>query len=165
MLIGKNDERIRLIKIKVNDILKKEVLMGRIIAYDIGNKRIGVALSDPFNQMALPQETYFRKNLLSDVEFLARLAVEKEATVIVCGLPLNFDGSKSEQTLICEGFVEELKKHTDLPVVYEDERFTTKEARRVLIDGSVSRKDRKNVIDSIAASYILDGYMRKIKNK
>ena len=62
-------------------------------------------------------------------------------------------------------FVEELKKYTNIPIVFEDERFTTLEARRVLIEGNVSRKDRKDVIDKVAASYILESYINKINKK
>lgn len=136
--------------------------MGRIIAFDIGNKRIGVAISDPFNSMALPLETYWRKNFEKDLNYLVNLAKEKGADTIVCGLPLNFDGSKSEQTALTESFVEELKKRTDIPIVFQDERFTTMEARRVLIEADMRREKRKDVIDKIAASYILEDYMRKI---
>ena len=134
------------------------------IAFDIGDKRIGVAVSDPFMQMALPYETYYRKNFKKDVEYLCTLAKNRNATLIVCGLPLNFDGSQSEQTLKTLSFIEELKKNTNIPIVTEDERFTTLEARRVLLEADVSRQDRKSVIDKIAASYILEGYMNKIKN-
>ena len=137
----------------------------KCIAFDIGDKRIGIAVSDPFCQMALPLETYYRKNFIKDLQYLANLAKERYADVIVCGLPLNFDGSESEQTLKTKSFVEELKKHTNIPIVFEDERFTTLEARRVLIEGNVSRKDRKDVIDKVAASYILESYINKINKK
>ncbi len=137
----------------------------KCIAFDIGDKRIGIAVSDPFGTMALPLETYFRKNFNKDVAYLCEIAKKNYAEVIVCGLPLNFDGSKSEQTLKTESFVEELKKHTEIPIVFEDERFTTLEARRILIEGNVRREDRKSVIDKVAASYILDGYLQKLKNK
>lgn len=135
----------------------------KYIAFDIGDRRIGIAVSDPFCQMALPLETYFRKNFNKDLEYLSKIAKERFADVIVCGLPLDFDGKKSEQTLKTESFVEELKKHTDIPIVFQDERFTTKEARRVLLEGDVSRQDRKSVIDKVAASYILETYMAKQK--
>lgn len=135
----------------------------KLIAFDIGTKRIGVAVSDPFMSMALPDKTYFRKNFKEDIAALVRIAKEKGADRIVCGLPVNFDGSESEQTAITREFIEALKAATDIPVVTADERFSTKEATRVLIMGDVSRKDRKNYVDSIAASYILEDYMRKIK--
>ncbi len=137
----------------------------KYMAFDIGDKRIGIAVSDPFCQMALPLETYFRKNFVKDLQYLSNIAKERYVDQIVCGLPLNFDGSESEQTLKTKSFVEELKKYTDIPIVFEDERFTTLEARRVLIEGNVSRKDRKSVIDKIAASYILESYLNKINRK
>ena len=136
----------------------------KAIAFDIGDKRIGVAVSDPFGEFALPLETYHRKNFNKDIEYLVKLAKDRFVDIIVCGLPLNFDGTKSEQTLKTESFVEELKKHTDIPIVFEDERFTTLEARRVLIEGNVRREARKSVIDKVAASYILENYLLRRKN-
>ena len=138
--------------------------MQRVLALDIGDKRIGVAVSDPFGTMALPLETYYRKNFEKDVKYLADLAKSRYADVIVCGLPLNFDGTESEQTLKTKSFVEKLKTVTDIKIMFEDERFTTLEARRVLLQGDVSRADRKTVIDKIAASYILETFMQKVKN-
>ena len=137
----------------------------KCICFDIGDKRIGVAVSDPFGEKALPLETYYRKNFNKDLEYLAHLAESRYAEVIVCGLPLNFDGSRSEQTEKTESFIQELKKKTNIPIVTEDERFTTLEARRILIEGDVKRQDRKAVIDKVAASYILETYLLKIKNQ
>lgn len=138
--------------------------MDRIIAFDIGVKRIGIAISDPFGEMALPVETYHRVGFVKDIEYLIKIANEKGAKTIVCGLPVNFDGSRSVQTDITENFIEELKKRTDIEVVTNDERFTTLEARRILLEADVSRKDRKQVIDKIAASYILEDYLNKLHN-
>ena len=136
----------------------------RIIAFDIGDKRIGVAASDPFNTFALPGTTYFRtKSAEADAENLAKLVREKDAGLIVCGMPVNFDGSESVQTEKTRRFVEILQTKTDVPIVFEDERFTTMEADRVLIAGGVRRENRKQSIDSIAASYILEGYLNKKK--
>mgnify|MGYP002552613192 CR=1 FL=1 len=136
----------------------------KLIAYDIGNKRVGVAVSDPFMSMALPRETYWRKNFEKDIAFLAELAKKEGADRIVCGLPVNFDGSVAEQTRITQSFIDKLKEATDIEVVTADERFSTKEATRVLIAGNVSREKRKNYVDSIAASYILEDYIKKSKN-
>ena len=88
---------------------------------------------------------------------------EKDAGLIVCGMPVNFDGSESVQTEKTRRFVEILQTKTDVPIVFEDERFTTMEADRVLIAGGVRRENRKQSIDSIAASYILEGYLNKKK--
>mgnify|MGYP000758637151 CR=1 FL=1 len=136
----------------------------RIVAFDIGDKRVGIAASDPFNTFALPGETYWRtRNAEEDAAKLAAVAAEKGAGLIVCGLPLNFDGTESVQTEKTRRFVGLLQTKTDIPIVFEDERFTTMEAERVLIAGGVRRENRKNSIDSIAASYILEGYLHKKK--
>jgi len=137
--------------------------VGRIIAFDIGDKRIGVAISDPFGEMALPLETYWRKGYDKDIDYLIKLAKEKFADVIVCGLPVNFDGSESEQTQKTREFVKSLSERTDIKVVTADERFTTMQARRVLLEADMRREKRKDVIDKIAASYILEDYLRKLK--
>ena len=139
--------------------------MGRIIAFDIGDKRIGIARSDPFNEMALPVETYWRKGFEKDIDYLIKIAKEKYAETIVCGLPVNFDGSESEQTVKTREFIERLKQKTNIAVVTADERFSTMQARRVLIEGDVRREKRKDVIDKIAACYILEDYLRKLKLK
>ena len=137
--------------------------MGRIIAFDIGDKRVGVAITDPFGEMALPVETYWRKGFEKDIDYLIKLAKDKFAEVIVCGLPVNFDGSRSEQTDKTEEFITKLKEKTDIKVVTQDERFSTKQARNLLLEADMRREKRKDVIDKIAASYILEDYLRKIK--
>ena len=137
----------------------------RIMALDIGDKRIGVAVSDPGNTFALPAQTYFRTgNAEGDAAALAALAAEKGVGLIVCGLPVHFDGTESIQTVKTRRFVELLRGKTSLPIEYEDERFTSIEAERDQIAGGVRRKGRKKSIDSIAASYILEGYLNK-RNK
>ena len=139
--------------------------MGRIIAFDIGDKRVGVAISDPFGEMALPLETYWRKGFEKDVDYLVKLAKDKFAEVIVCGLPVNFDGSVSEQTQKTQEFIAKIKEKTDIKVETQDERFSTKQARNLLLEADMRREKRKDVIDMIAASYILEDYLRKIKNQ
>lgn len=118
-------------------------VMERYIAFDIGDKRIGVAVSDPFNTYALPSQTYFRKGFEKDVEALAHLAEEKGATTIICGLPVNFDGSEALQTGKTRRFIQALRERTAIPVVCEDERFTTMMAHEVLISEGMRRKSAK----------------------
>ncbi|MBQ9728565.1 MAG: Holliday junction resolvase RuvX [Clostridia bacterium] len=138
----------------------------RAIAFDIGDRRIGVAISDPFNEYAMPCDTYFRtRNFEADVEAIAKIAKERGVGVIVCGMPVNFDGTESIQTVKTREFIEALKTKTTLPIELEDERFTTMQARDTQIMGGVKRADRKKTIDSIAASYILEGYLSRMKNK
>ena len=135
--------------------------MKKYVCLDIGDKRIGIAVSDPFGSMALPYDTLHRKNFSEDLKKLVEIAKKRGADVIVCGLPLNFDGSKSEQTLKTESFIEELKKICDIPIEIQDERFTTREAHRVLISENMRRDKRKMHVDAVAASFILEDYMRK----
>ena len=137
--------------------------MEAIIAFDIGDKRIGVAFCDPILQIPLPVETYFRKGLHADVEYLVNLAKTRAADRIVCGMPLNFDGSESVQTEKTRFFVNALTEATDIPISLVDERFTTMEAHRVLIEGDMRREKRKGVVDKVAASYILENYLESIK--
>lgn len=137
--------------------------MERYVAFDIGDRRIGVAVSDPFNTYALPSQTYFRKAFKEDVAALARIAEEKGATVIVCGLPVNFDGTEAVQTEKTRRFIDELKNAVSVPVVCEDERFTTKMAHETLITEGMRREKRKNYVDALAAANILDGFLAKLK--
>ena len=136
----------------------------RAIAFDIGDKRIGVAISDPFNEYAMPCETYFRtRNFQADVQALAQIAKERGVGVIVCGMPVNYDGTESVQTVKTQAFIDALKKATDLPIELEDERFTTMQARETQMAGGVKRGDRKKTVDSIAASYILESWLNRKK--
>ena len=139
--------------------------MERYVAFDIGDKRIGVAVSDPFNTYALPSQTYFRKNFKEDIAALAALAREKGATAIVCGLPVNFDGTEALQTQKTERFISALKEAGSVPVICEDERFTTVMAHETLISEGMRREKRKQYVDALAAANILDGYLQKINKK
>ena len=137
--------------------------MGRIVAFDIGDKRVGVAVTDPFGNMALPLETYWRKGFKTDAENLIELAKKQGAETIVCGLPVNFDGSESVQTAKTREFIEQLKALTEIPIETQDERFSTLQSRRLLLEADMRREKRKDVIDKIAASYILEDYLAKKK--
>ena len=139
--------------------------MERYVAFDIGDKRIGIAVSDPFNTYALPSGTYFRKNLQADLTALVNIVKEKGATQVICGLPVNFDGSEALQTRKTERFLTELKAVCPVPVVCEDERFTTAMAHEVLISEGMRREKRKNYVDALAAANILDNYLSRINKK
>lgn len=135
------------------------VTMGRILALDVGNVRIGIAVSDPMGIIANPLETYVRKGLQQDAEYVAKLAVGKDVSLIVSGLPLDLKGREMEQVAKTREFIDELSKHCDIPIEYLDERFTTVSAERLLIEGNVRREDRKKVIDKVAATIILQNYL------
>ncbi len=139
--------------------------MERYVAFDIGDKRIGVAVSDPFNTYALPSQTYFRKERQADLNALVEIVRQKGATVAVCGLPVNFDGSEALQTRKTKKFIEDFTAVCPVPVVCEDERFTTVMAHETLISEGMSRKKRKNYVDALAAANILDGYLARVNGK
>jgi putative Holliday junction resolvase len=139
--------------------------MERFMAFDLGEKRIGIAVSDPFNTYALPVETYHRKNLKTDIDALLKIIKEKRITAIVCGLPVNFDGTDSIQTQRAKYFIDRLKEATDIPVYTADERCTTMQAHEVLIEEDYSREKRKKYVDTLAATFILDGFLSSLKNK
>ena len=138
--------------------------MERFLCLDIGDKRIGVAVSDPFNTYSLPVETYHRKNLKTDLAKIEWLVKEKGATALVCGLPVNFDGSPSIQTQKANYFIERLKEILQVQIFTVDERCTTCEAEEVLISQGKSRQERKGLVDSLAAASILQGFLNE-KNK
>ncbi|MCD8307281.1 MAG: Holliday junction resolvase RuvX [Clostridia bacterium] len=137
--------------------------MERYVAFDIGDRRIGVAISDPGNTYALPSETYNRKGFRDDVAAVAQIAQEKGATCVVCGLPVNFDGSESVQTERARGFILELEKQLKVPVVCVDERFTTVMADDTLKSEGMRGEKRKKYVDALAAANILDGYLSRLQ--
>ena len=139
--------------------------MERYVAFDIGDKSIGVAVSDPFNTYALPSQIYLRKNFSEDLEALLKIAKEKGATKIICGLPVNFDGTEAVQTVKTRRFIEALQERTSIPVECCDERFTTQMAHQTLISEGMRREKRKNFVDALAAANILDGYLAQINKK
>ena len=168
--IGKLYQKIKKSRKTIDEVFllcyNNGMITKRAIAFDIGNKRIGVAISDPFNEYAMPCETYVRtRNIDVDAKALAKLAADRGVGVIVCGMPFNYDGTESIQTVKTREFIEHLREATDLPIELEDERFTTMQARETQIMGGIKLGDRKKTIDSIAASYILESYLTREKQK
>ncbi len=135
-----------------------------ILALDIGDKRIGIAKNTIIDDLALPLETLNRKNLTYDLNYIKDLVEKYGAERLVCGLPVNFDGSESVQTTKTQFFIDKLKEVLTIPIDTMDERCTTMQAKDVLLEADVSRKDRKLYIDKISALYILNDYMTKLKN-
>ena len=132
----------------------------RVLGIDYGRRRVGLAISDEAQFLARPLDAYLRTHSRKkDLESLARLAQELEAGSIVIGLPLNMDGSKGEMALEVEEFVAQLQAIANIDVVVSDERLTSVEAERVLLEGDVKRKDRKRLRDGLAATLILQGYL------
>ena len=134
--------------------------MLRILAFDVGERRIGVAVSDPLGITAQGIETYTRTdNLEQDVAHLIRLAEFYRPVKLVFGMPRNMDGSYGMQADYTHAFVDELLKKWDGDHAFQDERLTTASARRTLIEADMRRDKRKQVIDKVAAVLILQGYL------
>lgn len=136
--------------------------MKRVIGIDYGDVRIGIACSDLLRIIASPYETYKRLGDDRDFEYIAKLAIEKEADTIVVGVPYSMDGTESEQTKKTRTFIEKLKSFTDCKIVEIDERLSSWAAEQMLLEGDVRREDRKKVIDKVAASIILDSYLQRL---
>ncbi|MCI5497883.1 MAG: Holliday junction resolvase RuvX [Firmicutes bacterium] len=131
----------------------------RVMALDYGDVRIGIALSDVTRFLASGYENYTRKELSEDCRHIAQIASEKGVKVIVLGLPLNMDGSSGVRVEKTYEFAEELSKYTDAKIDYLDERLTSVSAEKILISADVSRKKRKDVIDKLSATIILQDYL------
>ena len=134
------------------------------LGLDIGTVRIGVATSDPLGIIASAYQVYTRKFLKADVYHFADLAKTLECDTIVIGKPLKMDGSAGQSVDMVNQFADELKKICDVPIVFVDERLTTVSAQRILIEGNVRREKRKNLVDAVAATIILQTYLDKPKN-
>lgn len=134
----------------------------RIVALDIGSKRIGIAVSDPFNQYALPDNAYIcTKNLEQDIQNILKILQDKLATLVVCGLPVNADGTASIQTVRTEKFIQALQKATEIPIQTVDERYTSIAARERLAETGSKKNRKSGRVDSVAACYILEEYLNK----
>lgn len=131
----------------------------RKMGLDIGTVRIGIALSDPLNILSSGYETYHCKSRAEDLMHIQKIVEEKQVEEIVVGNPLNFDGTDSKMTEYVKLFCEDLKKTTLAKIVMQDERLTSLEAEEILISQNVSREKRKELIDKVAATIILQSYL------
>lgn len=139
----------------------------RILAIDYGDARIGLALSDESETLASPVGTYKSQSMRKDIDYIAALAKEKQAGLIVLGLPVNMDGSSGERVSKTKSFGNMLERVSGIQVEYKDERLTTVTAEQTLIECGMRREKRKQVIDTLSAQIILQSYLdaRKRINK
>src|SRR2546422_10484319 len=131
----------------------------RVMALDVGDKTIGVAISDALLLTAQPRPTVRRKDLKSDLEILRHLAEENEVHEIVVGQPLHMNGKESPQSQKVARFAEQLHKVLDLPIVFWDERLTSFEAEQHLEEMGLNWRQRREHGDKIAAMIILQNYL------
>lgn len=136
-----------------------------ILAVDLGKVRTGVAICDKFEVLASPVEVITEHNREKLVVRIAEICKERKPEMIVLGLPKNMDGSEGESAQAARAFGEMLKEKTGLPLEFGDERGTTITAHGYLNNTDTRGKKRKNVVDAVAATIILEDYLRKRKNQ
>ncbi len=133
---------------------------GRLMALDPGEARIGVALTDEGGVVAMPLLTIERQNRRADTKRILELVAEHRVALLVVGVPYRMDGGTDQQAEKALNFARRLERRLEgIPVVTWDERLTTVEAERVLIEGDVSRKGRRKVVDQLAATLILNAFI------
>jgi putative Holliday junction resolvase len=135
----------------------------RLLGLDVGTKTIGLALSDVTRSIATPYATIRRTKFTSDAKALAEIADKMEVGALIVGLPLNLDGSEGPRAQSTRAFARNLAKHIPLPMALWDERLSTAAVERHLIEADASRKRRAEVVDRMAAAYILQGALDRLK--
>ncbi|MCS6902806.1 MAG: Holliday junction resolvase RuvX [Candidatus Bipolaricaulota bacterium] len=133
--------------------------MSRILGIDVGERRLGLALSDETHTIASPYSVYERSSMESDLDYLKELITSQKISEIVLGFPINMDGSVGPQAQAILEFKKTLEERFNISVHLFDERLTTDEAERVLLSADVGRRRRKRVRDALAAVLILQGYL------
>lgn len=135
---------------------------GRLFGLDLGTKTIGLAISDSGFRIASPLETIARVKFTKDVEKLLALAAKQQVAGLVVGLPINMDGSEGPRAQSTRAFVRMLRPLTTLPMIFWDERLSTAAVTRTLLEADASRRRRGEVVDKMAASFILQGFLDRL---
>lgn len=136
---------------------------GKLLGLDLGTKTIGVAISDGLRYTATPLETIARSKFTADAARLLELIDANQAVALVLGLPLNMDGSEGPRVQSTRAFARNLSQKTPLPIVFWDERLSTSAVTRMLIEADTRRDRRAEVVDKLAASYILQGLLDRLR--
>ncbi|PAU98700.1 Holliday junction resolvase RuvX [Paracoccus salipaludis] len=137
---------------------------GAIAGLDLGTKTIGVAVSDGLRQVASPLTVIRRQKFTLDAAELLRIAADRGLVGLVLGLPLNMDGSEGPRVQSTRAFARNLERLTPLPLSFWDERLSTVAAERALLEADASRRKRAEVIDQVAAGYILQGALDRLRH-
>ena len=132
---------------------------GRVLALDVGKKRIGLAVSDELGITAQGLDTLERVRIREDLDRLKATAERLDARLLLVGRPMHMSGSESRQGEYTREFAERLAKHVSLPVVFWDERLTSAEAERLMREGGATLEQRKKAVDRMAAVLLLDSYL------
>lgn len=138
--------------------------MRAIAGLDLGTKTLGVAVSDRLRQVATPLTTIRREKFTLDAQALLKIVTERAIAGLVLGLPRNMDGSEGPRCQSTRAFARNLEKLTPLPITFWDERLSTVAAERAMLEADLSRKRRAELIDHVAAGYILQGALDRLAN-
>lgn len=133
---------------------------GRIMAIDLGEKRIGMALSDPTRTLAKAYGVLARKSRREDFERFGRIIAEQEVTLVVMGLPLTLGGEEGQRAAWVRDYTAELQQHLPVPIVFWDESLTTKDAEASLRARGQRGKKLKQRVDAVAAAFILESFLK-----
>ena len=136
---------------------------GKILGLDLGTKTIGVAVSDGMRYSASPLETIKRTKFTQDAERIIELVAENNAVALILGLPLNMDGTEGPRVQSTRAFARNIAQKLDLPIAFWDERLSTAAVTRMMIDADLRRDRRAEVVDKLAASYILQGALDRLR--
>lgn len=146
-----------------NDPLDAIPPAGKILGLDLGTKTIGVAISDGMRYSATPLETIKRTKFTQDAERIAALVAENSAVALILGLPLNMDGTEGPRVQSTRAFARNLAQKLDLPIAFWDERLSTSAVTRMMIEADLRRDRRAEIVDKLAASYILQGALDRLR--
>lgn len=145
------------------DLFASLPVAARVLGLDLGTKTIGLALSDLGRRIATPMETIRRRKFTLDVAELLAICAKQDVRALIFGLPLNMDGSEGPRAQATRAFVRTLRPLTDLPIAYWDERLSTTAVTRTLLEADTSRAKRAEVVDKMAASFILQGALDRMQ--
>lgn len=137
---------------------------GKIMGLDLGTKTIGVAISDAMRYSATPIETIKRTKFTQDAARIVELVEQNQVVAIVLGLPLNMDGSEGPRVQSTRAFARNLARLLPLPLAFWDERLSTSAVTRMMIDADLRRDRRAEIVDKLAASYILQGALDRLRH-
>jgi putative pre-16S rRNA nuclease len=136
----------------------------RLLGLDVGTKTIGMALSDVTRSVATPFDTIRRTKFTADAWTIREVVEKNQVGALVIGFPLNLDGSEGPRAQSTRAFARNLAAHVEVPMVFWDERLSTAAVERHLIEADASRKRRAEVVDRMAAAYILQGALDRLRN-
>jgi putative Holliday junction resolvase len=149
--------------VSIEDLPPLLIPDARLLGLDVGTKTIGLALSDVTRSIATPYETIKRTKFTADAKLVQEVVEKNQVAALVLGLPINLDGSEGRRAQSTRAFARNLSAHVEVPMIFWDERLSTAAVERHLLEADASRKRRAEVVDRMAAAYILQGALDRLK--